>query len=145
MASNPRPVFKHPIPGREASPSSGADSGMIPAERISNATKDDAIQQVNWCGMRLAVRRMIGAEEFLNATDLILQRLWDGEMYRKELLDFELRTAIVVFYSNAELPQDTEERWAVLYGTTLYKTVRSMISEDQAQALEDGLKLYFKT
>lgn len=144
MASNPR-SFKHPIPGREASQASGAESGMIPAERISNVIKDDAIKQVNWCGMRLAVRRMIGAEEFMNAADLILQRLWDGEMYRKELLDFELRTAIVVFYSNAELPQDTEERWAVLYGTNLYTTVRSMISEDQAQALEDGLKLYFKT
>lgn len=144
MASNPR-GFKHPIPGREASPASGADNGMIPAERVSNVTKDDSIQRVNWYGMPLAVRRMIGADEFMNAADLILQRLWDGEMYRKELLDFELRTAIVVFYSNAELPQDTEERWAVLYGTNLYETVRSMISEDQAQALEDGLKLYFKT
>jgi len=143
MASNPR-GFKHPIPNRGVSAGSGEDISMIPAEQVSGVTKDDDIRQANWHGMRLTVRRMIGAEEFMKAADLILERCWCGEVFRREMLDFELRTAVVVFYSNAELPRDTEERWAVLYGTDLYETVRGMVSDDQVSALENGVKLYIK-
>lgn len=144
MASNPR-VFKHPIPGTQAASASPGDIRMITPEELCAVKKDDIIQQVPWCGMNLTVRKMISAEEFMRAADLILERCWDGERYRKELLDFELRTAVIVFYSNAELPQETEARWAVLYGTNLYSAVLGLVNQDQVKALENGIKLYMNT
>lgn len=140
MASNPRHVFKHPIPGREAA----EDPSLIPAEKIRAVMKDDAVLSAAWHGMRLTVRKMISAEEFMQASDLVFKRCWDGDLFRPELLDFELRTAVVVFYSNAELPQDTEERWAVLYGTDLYETVCGMVNREQVAALKEAIETYIK-
>lgn len=140
MASNPR-QFKHPIPqrGQEAK----QEVSIIPPEKIIEAAGEyNNISTVRWNGMSLAVRKTVGLAEMSMLVSLVLDRCWNDNMYLKEMMDFELRSAVITFYSNAALPEDDELRYKAVYNTDLYETVKTNIDEGQITAIEEAVKMY---
>ena len=142
MASNSKYQFKHPIPSQEK-----------PVTELSWITREDLLQaaepqtglkQVAWRGLKLIVRQMIGIDEMQQLVGTVLDQCWDGEHMRMELLDFNLRCAVIVFFTNVELPEEPEKQYEYLYGTDLYETVLQSISRSQIKAVEEAIKAYMK-
>ena len=144
MASNPRPVFKHPIPGRTSSTTEAAEIQRITAEQLCAAVtpKKEAIQ-VKWEGnLPLTVRTMISIEEAAKFTDAVLQTCWIDEGYYYEVMDFAFRCAVITYYSNVQLPEGAEQKYEMVYGTDLYGTILKYINRDQVEALSEAIKMY---
>ena len=140
MASKTRPQFKHPIPTR----SSGSvdELSWITEETLAGVKPNTGVRQFNWNGLKVIVRHLISLDEMQKLVGLVLDQCWDGERMRMELLDFHLRCAVVVFFTNVNLPQKAEEQYEYLYGTDLYETAVQYVSASQIKAIEDALKMY---
>lgn len=141
MASNPRPVFKHPIPGRAVS--AEAKSTVITPDQITAACAPDIkAVQIKWNGLDLVVRNMIGVNEISDLVNLALDMCWSGEYYSKEMMWFRMRFVVMLYYTNIKMPESDEDTYALLYGTDLYSTVKKYINEDQLSEIEDALRMY---
>ena len=140
MVSNRRPQFKHPLPTMKTEPKEL--SWVTEEELTGTVTPDTGMVQIVWNGLNVIVRRMIGLSEMQNLVDIVLNQCWDGERYRIELTDFQLRCAVVTFYTNVNLPESAADQYDYLYGTDLYETVTQDISKPQLKAIEDALRMY---
>lgn len=140
MASNGRPQFKHPIPTVKKEPKEF--SWVTEEELTGTVTPDTGLSQIVWNGLNVIVRHMICLTEMQNMIDIIRDQCWDGERNRIELMDFQLRCAVVTFYTNVNLPESAADQYDYLYGTDLYETVTQYISKPQLKAIEDALRMY---
>lgn len=117
-------------------------SWVTEEELTGTVAPDTGMVQIVWNGLNVIVRRMIGLSEMQNLVDIVLNQCWDGERYRIELTDFQLRCAVVTFYTNVNLPESAADQYDYLYGTDLYETVTQDISKPQLKAIEDSLRMY---
>lgn len=140
MASNTRPKFKHPLPTMKTEPKEL--SWVTEEELTGTVAPDTGMVQIVWNGLNVIVRRLIGLSEMQNMVNIVLNQCWDGERYRIELMDFQLRCAVVTFYTNINLPENASDQYEYLYGTDLYEFVTPYISKAQLGAIEDSLRMY---
>ena len=140
MVSNRRPQFKHPLPTMKTEPKEL--SWVTEEELTGTVAPDTGMVQIVWNGLNVIVRRLIGLSEMQNMVNIVLNQCWDGERYRIELTDFQLRCAVVTFYTNVNLPESAADQYDYLYGTDLYETVTQDISKPQLKAIEDALRMY---
>ncbi len=140
MASNMRPQFKHPI----VSAPRNADSLVwVTEEELTGSVKPDTgLRQISWRGLNVIVRSMISLDEMIKLTGLVMDQCWDGEAMRPELMDFQLRCAVITFYTNVNLPESAAEQYEYLYGTDLYESVLPCISKSQIKAIEESIRMY---
>ena len=140
MASDKRPQFKHPIVRADKTPEELV--WITPEELLSAAEPDTGLTQTVWHGLNVIIRKMISMEEAQNLVRVILRQCWNGEEYCVEMVDFQLRCAVITFYTNVTLPEEAEMQYAILYGTDLYDTVRDRINEGQMAAIEGAVGIY---
>ena len=140
MASNTRPQFKHPI---QTAAQNVQELSWITEDMLMAAVgPNDGLRQINWNGLRVIVRSMITLDEMQELVSLVWEQCWDEASVHPELADFLLRRAVIVFYTNVNLPESVEEQYAYLYGTDLYEKVTPCISVSQLKSIEDALKIY---
>ena len=140
MASNGRPQFKHPIP--TAQQPVGELTWITEEELTEKVQPDTSLKQVVWRGLKVIVRHMISLEEMQKLVGIVWEQCWDEARLCRELMDFQLRCAVVTFYTNVNLPAEPAEQYEYLYGTDLYETVRQNISDSQINAITESLKMY---
>jgi len=117
-------------------------SWVTEEELTGTVAPDTGMSQIVWNGLNVIVRHMICLTEMQNMVDIIRDQCWDGERNRIELMDFQLRCAVVTFYTNINLPENASDQYEYLYGTDLYETVTQDISKPQLKAIEDSLRMY---
>jgi len=143
MASNSRIQFKHPVMRPNTKYDENGMALPVPASVILNVSNiDDGSTQVVWNGITITVRKMLGLEELPQFISTVLDTCWVGEYYAKEMVDFVLRCAVIAMYSNVTLPDDSEIRYKILYGTDLYNTVCDAINYDQLESLQKSINMY---
>ena len=141
MASNTRPVFRHPIQQQRTTDSQ--DGYVVSADLIVNAADlEEKIKIIRWNGLDIAVRRIIKLDEMQKLIGMVLDRCWNGEYFKNECVDFYLRSAVILFYTSAYLPEDEDIEYEILYGTDLFESVKECISTDQLTSIRNALKLY---
>jgi hypothetical protein len=140
MESNSKYQFKHPIPSQGK-----------PVTELNWIAKEDLLQAaepqtglrlVVWRGLKLIVRQMIGLDEMQDLVGKVVCGCWDGEEYRHEAMDFELRRAVILFFTNVEMPDEMEKQYEYLYGTDLYETAVQSISQSQIAAIREAVRMY---
>lgn len=140
MASNGRPQFKHPLPTVRKEPK---ELTWVTQEDLAAAVKPDTgLAEIVWHGLKVIVRHMIGLSEMQNLVDIVWHQCRDEEGLHAELMDFQMRCAVITFYTNVNLPDTAEEQYEMLYGTDLYEAVTQHISQPQLRAVEDALRMY---
>lgn len=138
MASNTRPQFRHPLPTMAKS---AEELSWITEEMLIKAvTPDKGLRQLNWHGLKVIVRRMISLEEMQRLVDVVWSLCWDGDRLCVELCDFQLKCAVITFFTNVTLPEDAAAQYEYLYGTDLYETVTPYISQSQLAEIQDALR-----
>lgn len=62
----------------------------------------------------------------------------DGE-YRPELRDFAIRLGVLIAYTNLTMPKDPMKQYALCYGTPVFKSVLTVINNDQYWEIVSGV------
>lgn len=62
----------------------------------------------------------------------------DGE-YIPEAYDYAIRSCVIGYYTNVELPENNDDRYALLYNTPLYKLTMSKINRQQFNAIKKSI------
>ena len=143
MASNTRPQFKHPI--QSTAVANERDISFVPFENATSVSPPDSgAIQVRWHGVIIIVRKLLSLDEVQTFVRTVLERCWSGEAYVMEAVDFELRVATIVYYSNVMLSSNIDEVYEFVYGTDLYDTVVNYVNEGQLKAIKEAIDAYMK-
>ena len=109
----------------------------ISIEAIRNVLNenDKNVITVDWYGEELRIKRSLGAAEMMRFVKDVVDACYtsDGE-YMPEARSFAERMLTFAYYTNFELPEDTEERFAVIYSkimSTTYDQLMCEIDEEQ--------------
>lgn len=144
MASNPRPVFKHPRVQQVIDD----EPKRITAGELTNAvTPDNGYTKMQWNGLPVLVRRMIPFDAVPIFIDEVLRYcVAQGGTAPEfpEYMDYGFRSCVIGFYTNVDLPDDFGERYMIVYGTDLYDIVCGKINHDQLAALKEAIETYIK-
>lgn len=137
MASNPRPVFKHPIPGR--------------SDGVSIASSDDIMQvwepgdntsTIIWNGRQITVTRLLpfrDVSQFINAVmDLCFDT--EHEIAVPEAADFAIRLNVLMRYAGIMMTNDIEEQYRIVYESGLYEAVIEVINTAQLEAIRQTVQ-----
>lgn len=140
MASNTRPQFKHPIPRKNVAAQS---EPHVSSEAILDVVNvDDSEKEIIWNGITIVVREMIPLEDLPRFIASVLDVCWVGEYYAKEMVDFVFRCAVIAMYSNVKLPDDSNLKYKLVYGTDLYRAILGNVNRDQVETLKDAVDGY---
>ena len=98
---------------------------------------------VVWRGTAITVRTVLTARDVSRMFDSVMAVCYDKErdLFFPEMADFAFRAGVLIWYAGAELPDDIEEQYRLVYGTNLYDTVRTAICGAQADALWRAIEL----
>lgn len=119
-------------------------TNRITAEDLSKVAEDICmpINEADWNGLRLIVRRNISLEEMLefvaNVTGLCFES--DTNKYIPEVKDFGIRTSIINYYTNVDLPESTSEKYSLLYSTDIIQTVIKMVDPQQFNSIVESIE-----
>lgn len=121
----------------------GAKNG-ITAEMLKLAAHPKtAAKTVRWHNLMLTVRPMIDFHETSQFVNSVMGACFDSkhDVAMPEAMDFAIRINTIMRYSNAELPDDTEEQYRIAYGTDLYEEIRDHIQTAQLDAIIKTIEL----
>lgn len=98
---------------------------------------------VVWRGTAFAVRTVLTARDASRLFDGVMTACYDRgrDLFFPEMADFAFRAGVLVWYAGAELPENIEEQYRLVYGTDLYDKVRAEISGAQVDALRRAAEL----
>ncbi len=116
-----------------------------PEQLLSVCSEGTEYKTIIWRGLNIVVRNMIKIEETLDMVNSIMEACTsnkDGVIScYPELLDFAVRTNVILRYSNVHLPADTREQYRILYGTDLYDAVSKEVNVAQLRSVTDAVRL----
>ena len=91
------------------------------------------VAYLNWNGLELAVKRNILLEDVIEFVTSVTSLCFEEETnrYMPEVKDFGIRAYLIDYYTNVDLPEDTGEKYSLLYETDLVQTVLNSIDMQQ--------------
>ena len=108
---------------------------MMNKEYVSKIVEDVVgknVETVSWNGEEVKINKLIDsyAVETIvsNVVDSCFNELDEYEPINK---DFMFRVLVISTYTNIELPDDNAEKYAFVYGTDIFDTVVSIVSNTQ--------------
>ncbi len=99
---------------------------------------------ITWKSYNIVIKQTLSIDEFMNVIHAVFKdcRVSDSDnIVQLELIDFSIKTNIISAYANVELPENLDELYSIVYGTSLYETIYSNVSKIQVQSIIDSVKL----
>ena len=125
------------------------NEGKITSEQLKQLIKENEpfnMKTIDWRGMPLTVRTFIPLKEVIDFTNNVRDNCFDEKSNRfvLEMVDFAFRVNVVLRYSCAELPKETEAQYYILYNTDLFDTIAEAINSTQLKSIYETIKRYMK-
>lgn len=97
--------------------------------------------KIEWYGYEIAVRTNISYEEMDSFVDAVVDACFNQETgeYEPQHRDFMFRYGKIAFYTNFELPQDTEEAYRVVYALCADRFIDGVADACQLEAIQDAI------
>lgn len=94
-----------------------------------------------WCGYEVSIKRFIPLAAMMRLVDGVVSGCFaeSDNSYIPEVRDFFFRCYIVDFYTNIVLPENTEEKNQIVYGTDIVDVVLQNIDNGQLRAILDSI------
>ena len=100
---------------------------------------DGSCQQ--WRGIDVVIKGTLSFKEMLEfVNDVVMSVIQEGGDYRPEVMDFAIKSNIVLRYTNLSLPDNLEHRYAILYNTDVVDFVCESINHNQLHEMIDSAK-----
>lgn len=99
---------------------------------------------ITWESYNIVIKQTLSINEFMNVIHAVFKDCrvsGSDNIVQLELIDFSIKTNIISAYANVELPENLDELYSIVYGTSLYETIYSNVSKIQVQSIIDSVKL----
>lgn len=100
-------------------------------------------EELEWRGLKIKVRHMLDLAGVIKFVSYVAESCFDSETgeYLPEIRDFALRSALIQFYTNIDLPEETGEQYELLYGNDLIESIGSsgIIDYVQRNIIDDAI------
>lgn len=111
----------------------------IPAEEFCYAANEDysPIQYVDWHGLKIAVKRHMSLKEVAKFVDVCTKACFNSDdgQYTPEAKDMAVRSCILAFYTNIDLPDSIEDQYEAIYHSMILDEVMPNIDSEQFKAV----------
>lgn len=99
-------------------------------------TENDVSKFV-WAGLEIEVKRFLTMEEMFDFTNTVFETCFRqaDSSYRPEVKDFIVRSCILDFYTNVEVPDDLKDRYDMVYRYGVIPEVMEYIDQTQFNAI----------
>lgn len=99
-------------------------------------TENDVSKFV-WAGLEVEVKRFLTMEETFDFTNTVFETCFrqSDSSYRPEVKDFIVRSCILDFYTNVEVPDDLKDRYDMVYRYGVIPEVMKYIDQTQFNAI----------
>jgi len=95
-------------------------------EHFSSAISQD------WHGVEINIRRTLPFKDMMSFVNEVVDSCFDKDSgYLPEVLDFALKSSVILRYTNVSLPDNLEHRYSVLYDSDLVELVYLSINTAQ--------------
>lgn len=118
---------------------------MAKAKDFIEKNKTDYSNVVNcqYAGIQFKVKRIIPFTDMITFVDNVSRGCFDYETgeYYPEARDYGFKVSVFEMYTDIELPEDSSERYAFIYGDdNLFFYVISRINKGQFDAIQDSIE-----
>ena len=99
-------------------------------------TQYENINTECWNEIDITIKRTISLGDMLSfVNDVVASCFQDNGEFMPEVLDFAIRSNIILKYSNVSLPDNLEHRYAILYCTDIVNFVRGHADKEQVDEI----------
>lgn len=116
-----------------------AENNMISADKFKESVMSNTEGTTNfeWNGLTIEVKPVLSLHEMMAFMNYVIKLCFDEETgeYMPEIRDFAIASAAVSFYTNISLPDDTAERYELLYRSGIASEVYKHVCEKQIVAI----------
>lgn len=99
-------------------------------------TPEDVIS-VEICGKEVLVKPYLGLAETIGFVDSVASTVVDSDTgdYRPELFEFAFSAMLLMYYTNIELPEDSNEQFNLVCHTDICFEIKKVIGAEQLDSL----------
>lgn len=112
-------------------------------EEVLNAADSEVTSTtITWNGLDIDVKKTISLTEAVVLVDNVVHASYSsatGE-YRPDFQHFAFEAAIITFFTNIELSNDSSIVYQIIYGTSLFDVIRQSISQKQLSMLHAAVE-----
>lgn len=103
-------------------------------------TQYENINTECWNEIDITIKRTISLGDMLSfVNDVVASCFQDNGEFMPEVLDFAIRSNIILKYSNVSLPDNLEHRYAILYCTDIVNFVRGYADQEQVDEIINAI------
>ena len=118
---------------------------MAKAKDFIEKNKTEYSETVNcqYAGIQFKVKRIISFTDMITFVDNVSRGCFDYETgeYYPEARDYGFKVSVFEMYTDIELPEDSSERYAFIYGDdNLFYYIISRINKGQFDAIQDSIE-----
>lgn len=137
MASNTRPVFKHPV-----LKDSGGGAIKSSDDIMKVWSPGDNTAEVIWNGKSVYVKRLLSFREVSQFINAVIDLCFDTEheIAIPEAADFAIRLNVLMRYAGIIMDDDIEEQYRIVYESNLYESIIGVINSAQLDAIRDTVQ-----
>lgn len=93
-----------------------------------------------WNEIDITIKRTISLGDMLSfVNDVVVSCFQDNGEFMPEVLDFAIRSNIILKYSNVSLPDNLEHRYAILYCTDIVNFIRGYADQEQVDEIINAI------
>lgn len=93
-----------------------------------------------WNEIDITIKRTISLGDMLSfVNDVVVSCFQDNGEFMPEVLDFAIRSNIILKYSNVSLPDNLEHRYAILYCTDIVNFIRGYTDQEQVDEIINAI------
>lgn len=94
-----------------------------------------------WNEIDITIKRTISLGDMLSFVNDVVASCFQGSgEFMPEVLDFAIRSNIILKYSNVSLPDNLEHRYAILYCTDIVNFVRGHADQEQVDEIINAIR-----
>lgn len=93
-----------------------------------------------WNEIDITIKRTISLGDMLSfVNDVVASCFQDNGEFMPKVLDFAIRSNIILKYSNVSLPDNLEHRYAILYCTDIVNFIRGHADQEQVDEIINAI------
>ena len=93
-----------------------------------------------WNEIDITIKRTVSLGDMLSfVNDVVASCFQDNGEFMPEVLDFAIRSNIILKYSNVSLPDNLEHRYAILYCTDIVNFIRGHADQEQVDEIINAI------
>ena len=110
-------------------------------ERIRKECGANDINEIDWHGERLTVRRLLSFAEAATFVSLVVADCFseNKDEYHPEAKEFSVARCMIYFYTNLRLPTDVEKQYDLIYGTDILEVVAQYADNEQGSMIRNAI------